>query len=737
MKNNRSFFVKCWFIALLAAYFGSVSGQVVDSTFFQNDTVFHQDTIPKAQIDTVSVSDSLLLYTNGDRALLDSIPELPDSLRRMVIMRLADPLDTLSNRIFAYQVLGRNSYARSPFAIDTTLNWYNINNPVMRNYHISGFLGNLGQPYYPISFEARKRPSDFMFIDNLTAYFHDPEETVYYQTQAPFSHISFSSAGPKLLNETVFNAVHTQNVNKNLNLGLYYDIFASEGQYVHQNTSNNAISLFSAYRGAQYSMYANINWNNARMRKNGGLADLADFEQNDYETSRYAVRSSTGRTDLLNRSFYVTHSYSPRRIILGRNRTDNDSIEASRLALAHTLRYEWNVREYKDTEIYALHGKPPPDSWNEGFANSTTRDSLHFRRMTNHLRLLFREQLFSRYNAGFSVGLLTEADRYNINTIPKKTEYDIAPQTPHSSRWGGELPIISGKESTVHFRETYTHFNTAVTGSFFNHTGRYLNWNINGKTYFAGYKMGDVNIDGSVQIHYYTDRGRNSLLLGGSIDNVNPGYFFNKFTSNLLIWENEFNLSQEIRLRGEFTMPHRSLKLGAYLSQLNNYIYFNREAMPEQSSELLVTGTAYVEKDIRWWNLGFRFRLYGQYSSNDAIIPLPAFAGFQSTYFEAWLVRNVLIAQIGWNLQYHTMYYAYAYMPVTGMFYLQNEQKIGNYPFFDFFLNFQLDRGRIFVRTDGLNTVFKNALGKQNYLAYRYPTNDFRVKFGVSWTFYN
>jgi len=163
----------------------------------------------------------------------------------------------------------------------------------------------------------------------------------------------------------------------------------------------------------------------------------------------------------------------------------------------------------------------------------------------------------------------------------------------------------------------------------------------------------------------------------------------------------------------------------------------NKVAIPEQTSEPLMTGTAYVEKDMRWRIFGFRFRLYGQYSTNESIIPLPAFAGFQSTYLETWVVKNVLNMQLGWNVMFNTKYYAYAYMPATGMFYLQDEKLIGNYPFFDFFMNFQINRARVFVKTDGLNTVFNDFIGKRNYLAHRYPTNDYRIKFGVSWTFYD
>jgi hypothetical protein len=620
--------------------------------------------------------------------------------------------------------------------IDTTLSRFDINNPVIRNYYAGSYLGNVGLSYYPIGFEARKRPSDFLFIDNVADYLHDPGATIYYQTQSPYTLIDYSSAGPKAQNESIFKLVHSQNVNKNWNVGLCYDIFSSSGQYTNQNASDNGFSLFSAYRGSQYSMYTNFNWNNVRMRENGGVAninrdDRNSFFNSDNDAANYSVRSGVGKTILLNRSFYLMHSYSPRKLTLGRKNKTNDSIDVSRFALVQTFKYEWNKREFSDTATWALHGSDPY------FGTTSTHDSLYFRRIFNHIELMIKEQSRRKFTAGFSIGILSEFDKYNANIVPVPEIHTIDPHAPQNTGWGGDLPIISGEEPTIYYRQTKSHMNTAITGRFFNHTGRYLNWDFNGRLYFTGYKPGDLNINGTVQLHYYTSKGRNSLLLGGSIENAHPSYFLSNYASNLLAWDNNFNTSQEIRLRAEFLMPHRKFKLGAYVSQLNNYIYINKDAVPEQSSDALLTGTAYIEKDIRWWKFGFQFRLYGQYSSHEKTIPLPAFAGFQSTYFETWLVKNVLTMQLGWNVSYNTRYYAYAYMPATGMFYLQEDQKIGNYPFLDFFLNFQIRRARIFVRTDGLTTMFSNAFGKENFMVYRYPTNDFRMKFGISWAFYD
>ena len=724
------------FIAFLCC--SRLFSQTVENSqeFFETDSilVLQTDSLTVLQTDTVPG----LLILNDAMPDLDSIPALPDSLRLRHVMRQSDPLDTLTNRIFAFKVLSRNSYTRTYVPIDTTLTLFDINNPVMRNYYAGAFLGNLGLSYYPISFSDRKRTSDFFFLDNLKDYLHNTEEITYYHTQVPYTLINFSSAGPKILNESVFSLLHTQNVNKFWNVGLQYDIFASVGGYTNQNASNNGFSLFSAYRGNQYEMYAGFSWNNVRMRENGGLNDLAGFAINEDDASSNDVRSTMGRTITLNRCLNVTQIYSPTKITLGRNRLDNDTIEASRFAFVHTLKYEWTVREYHDTATYALGGREP-NLLGSRQTGVTTHDSLHFRRISNHLELLLREQPRNRFTAGFSIGALIEMDRYNINALPDTVHNDISLNAPPRSGWGSDLPIISGLESTVNHRRTATHANSALTGSFFNHSGRFLNWDINGRLYFTGYKIGDVNIDGNARIHYFTAKGRNTLLLGGSFDNFNTGYFLNNFTSNLISWNNNFDMSQELRLRGEFMMPAMGIKVGAYLSQLNNHVYFNNDAMPQQATELLATGTAYVEADLRLWYFGFRFRLFGQQSSNDDIIPLPAFSGFQSTYFEGWLVKNVLTVQIGWNVIFNTPYNAYAYAPATGMFHLQDEQKIGNYPFFDFFANFKLSRARLFVKTEGFNTLLSRYgnLEKNNFMVYRYPTNDFRMKFGVSWAFYD
>ena len=88
---------------------------------------------------------------------------------------------------------------------------------------------------------------------------------------------------------------------------------------------------------------------------------------------------------------------------------------------------------------------------------------------------------------------------------------------------------------------------------------------------------------------------------------------------------------------------------------------------------------------------------------------------------------------MGLDVSFFTSYYANAYMPALGLYYLQNEKKIGNYPFIDFFFNMKIKRARIFFKTEHVNSGFMGAY----YLAPHIPAPDRCIKLGINWAFYD
>jgi len=343
---------------------------------------------------------------------------------------------------------------------------------------------------------------------------------------------------------------------------------------------------------------------------------------------------------------------------------------------------------------------------------------VHYGRFQNTFELMLQEQERSRLTAGFSAGILNQMDHYDYGIVPDS--------------------VFTDRDTVVHRRRQFRHVNTALTGRFFNHTGYRLNWDIESVLYFTGYKAGSFEIDGDVHFHTYLAKHRQTLTLGATISNEKPGYFLESFSSNHYAWDNsQFRDAQHIRLRATFEDPERALKVGFHTAQLNKLIYFNESACPDQTAKALVTAAGTLEKDFRAGKFHFLFHLYGQYTSEPEILPLPAFTGMQTTYFDHWLVPGVLHMQVGYDIRYFTAYYAYAYMPATGVFHLQHETELGNYPLFNAFVDFKLKRMHISVMGESLNTILNGTLEKKYFTVYRYPLTEARVKIGISWAFYD
>ncbi|OFY61007.1 MAG: hypothetical protein A2V50_04590 [Bacteroidetes bacterium RBG_19FT_COMBO_42_10] len=127
-----------------------------------------------------------------------------------------------------------------------------------------------------------------------------------------------------------------------------------------------------------------------------------------------------------------------------------------------------------------------------------------------------------------------------------------------------------------------------------------------------------------------------------------------------------------------------------------------------------------------------------QKSSNPDILDLPLVAvrsaGFFEHTFRFKQTNGRLATQLGVDAMYNTMYYPYSYMPATGRFYRQDQEKTGNYPFINVFLNLKLKRTRIFVMLDHLNS---GLMGNNYYMIPSYPMNIRMLRYGLAWTFYN
>ena len=95
-----------------------------------------------------------------------------------------------------------------------------------------------------------------------------------------------------------------------------------------------------------------------------------------------------------------------------------------------------------------------------------------------------------------------------------------------------------------------------------------------------------------------------------------------------------------------------------------------------------------------------------------------------------------LYVQFGVDCNYYTRYYAPVYQPATMTFHIQDEMKIGNYPFMNVYLNnfVKLKKTRFFVMFSHVNQGW---FSKEYFSMPHYPLNPRRLQFGISVDFAN
>ncbi len=92
-----------------------------------------------------------------------------------------------------------------------------------------------------------------------------------------------------------------------------------------------------------------------------------------------------------------------------------------------------------------------------------------------------------------------------------------------------------------------------------------------------------------------------------------------------------------------------------------------------------------------------------------------------------------MLARFGVDLRYNSNFIANAWQPLTGQFYIQNEQNMHYTPVLDVFLSFKVKTLRVFAKANYIN----EGLGKKNYYtALGYPDRGRTFAGGLIWRFF-
>lgn len=599
--------------------------------------------------------------------------------------------------IGSWKIKGFGAFQDST-SLDTLLDNFQVYHPVFKNLITASYTGNYGAPAINNDFFGRNSNIDYFFLQSREYYLLTPAAIQYYNTRTPYTRLDFGQSGHRSIkNETRFNVFHSQNVNPFLNFTLRINMDKSAGQYNAQEAKNNFITLYSSYNTDKWNIYSGFITNAVKNNENGGLTD-DELLFNGADSDILNTKLNASKSDFKATYYFANGEY---RIGKSTSNGQDSSVFRPILGISISSQYERHKHEFVNEE----------EAGNTFFKNTYysenyIKDSIRFNKLNNVLQLKQYENPERRTSFGTRAFLGLDI----INTLSPGPD------------------IVVFKSVSNNYSNLY------AGGGIFREKGKFWTWNFDGKIYFIGRKAGQTELSGVISKPFSVLKDTMaSIVLTGSVNNMVADYFQEEFYSNHYRWNNDFKMEQRMFVNGSIVSPKFKLKVSGNYAIINNYIYNNYEGIPSQTGKELLVLSAFADKDFNHRNLHFRIRALWQKASDEEFIHLPDLSAFVSAYYK-FVVSKVLYTQIGFDTRYNTAYYADAYSPATGLFYLQNEKKYGNYPYIDVYANLKLKRTRVFFKMINLGTNF---LDVEYMTTPHYPMPRSSFRFGISWLFYD
>ena len=756
--NNCFFYIK----QLLVVCFSALSVLLIPVSVCAQDT--SKRTVPQDTLRLLSVQDSL-----RQRAILDSLKQLSmqdtlklatvqDSLKQRSLkdsLLLSDSLHTahpdtvlLSRKELNKQrrleirdsiKTVRDSVKNAPRMMETfyfpdSLHYKRIlvwthdryrNDPVLstldtlmnHTIHDYAFLKkDVGATYLGVAGSATLTHNYFKRtrLDRFEAYnpyideTFTPETLPFYNSKTPYTELSYAGTlfANKQKEETNIEVIHTQNLSPELNFSLAYKRFGGKGMLENEATDTRSFNIGFDYIGQRYIMHGGYLHNKVRRNENGGISDetfIFDPEEPIEDIRIVPIFLKNANSLIKNNTFFITQMYGvPIRIM----KRDTLGVgEGTMMFLGHAGTFATYSRIYQD-QIGQNETLARDFYHNNFFYNPTSsQDSIRTRKFDNRffvrLQPWAKEAIVSKIDGGVGYELLSN--------------YTFSPEH-----------LLTGPKNQI---QNNLYFYAGASGIF----KKYFAWNALGRLDYAGYYQGDVSINGDVRFSAYPIEQGIHLLGNLSMENRTPDWHTRYFYGNHHRWDNDFGKITETRIGATLSIPQWKFEGFFGYSMITNAIYCDTLGLPQQSSEIINIMTASLLKNFRVWHLHFDHRALLQFSSAQERIPLPLVSVNARYYLQFELVKNVFTIQLGADATYHTKYFAPAYDPDTGQFRIQNERKIGDYPYIDAFANITWKRATIFVKYINATMPWPN---KDYFSALHYIRPIKALKFGMTWPFY-
>lgn len=574
--------------------------------------------------------------------------------------------------------------------IDTNLTRFQNYDFIKRISITSTSLGNSGLATMSNIFIYRKESPLFLF-NTYSPYLFDNNNITFYNTRRHFTSLNYISNGSKTYGENWMNVIHTQNINPYINIGFNYKLISSVGQYQFQNSRDNSLMLFASYNKYRYSIHTSYSYNKFKVYDNGGIKNDIYVEDKDTlsDPGIFPTNLKNCKSVFLNTNFLFVNQYKLGKKIL---KQINDTTQIKSV-------------NHKSSLIYYI-------------------DILNYRKIYNDDS--------SSYYRNFYIPGIYIYDSTQFDIVSNAFQFCFLPDTNNFIPIGFASIIKSDISNYSCYNIDSTYIDNSAIIKIENSKNAKIKFDFSAEYCFDGYREDDINSGLFLRKSYKSD----SLIFLFNIkfSRTKPSISEILFSSTNYFWDTSFVAKDRSDLNLNLIDRKHKTNLFVNYSILDNFIYFNSDTSLVQSTSTFNVITVGFTQQTKIKRFNFNNTIIYQKSDNNEVVRLPEFCLNNSTFFEFSLLKGIINSQIGFDIYYNTSFYAYAYSTAISSFYIQNNKKIGNYPYLDFFINFKLKRARIFVKYEHAN---HNLIDRNYFVALHYPSQEKMMKFGISWNFYD
>ena len=632
---------------------------------------------------------------------------------------------------FAWR-LSETTGERYRVPIDTLhLNYFQTDQPYSWDDGATG-AGYFGGPSMSRIVMNRAEMPEFIFKFPLLKYIVTPKSYTFYNTRVPMTLLSYLSGASKENRNDDLNATFSANVNKNLGFEGNARYMYNKGHFYRQRTKNFTWQLGANYSSDIYQLDAMFNAYSIVMQENGGIKDddfilkpdEVDNGKGNVDDKDIPVNLNDALTRLKGKNVYLAHKY-----FFGDYKEEiiDDTLRMEKFVpvmnIFHTFSFEDNQRSFtdRDAEDNSTYFK------NSYFNPDITNDTTSYWNLSNTLGVSLMEGFKKRAKMGISAFATYEVRRFKLMSLPIPESSTVQPSLPL-------LPEQSIPFATELNKNVYTDNIVWVGGELSKKQGSVFTYNVAGKWGLTGSELGSMDINGSVQSKFKFLKDSLTIRAYGFFKNIEPAFYTKKYVSNHFLWNNDFGKIRKFRVGGEILIPGWGTYVNVGFENIQNHVYFNKENLPTQESDNIQLFMATLKQKFKVSVVHLDLEAIYQASSKQNVIPVPALSAYGNFYL-LFKIAKVLETQIGVDCRYNTLYYSEIYNPATATFRVQDEYKVGNYPFMNVYANMKLKMVRFYV----MYTHFNRGLfgGNNSMNMPHYPMSPASFQFGVSIDFAN